>query len=186
MANPLTDLRPSGHGVGVARAAPSSLAATPPDPVLDFDALYTDHIAFVWRNLRRLGVLALDDACQDVFLVVHRRMADLPATNVRSWLFGILRRVAADHRRTLRRRGAVPIDAVAEPPAPANPPDARLIVHRILDQLDDDKREVLVLAELEQMTAVEIAAAIDVPVNTVYSRLRAARQAFERLAGGEP
>jgi RNA polymerase sigma-70 factor (ECF subfamily) len=156
--------------------------------VPDFDAVYADHIAFVWRNLRRLGVAALDDACQDVFLVVHRRMADLPPDNVRSWLFGILRRVAADHRRTLRRRGALPIESVAEPAAAGTAVDARAaaaeLVHRILDQLDDDKREVLVLAELEQMTAVEIASAIGIPVNTVYSRLRAARQAFERLAGG--
>ena len=180
----------SGHGDVVARPAPSLPIDGPAAPLVpDFDALYTDHIAFVWRNLRRLGVApaALDDACQDVFLVVHRRIADLP-DNVRSWLFGILRRVAADHRRTVRRRGAVPIESIAEPAATGSTLDARAaaaeMVHRILDQLDDDKREVLVLAELEQMTAVEIAAAIDIPVNTVYSRLRAARQAFERLAGG--
>jgi RNA polymerase sigma-70 factor (ECF subfamily) len=153
-----------------------------------FHALYADHFAFVWRNLRRLGVApaALDDACQDVFLVVHRRMDDLPPADVRSWLFGILRRVAADHRRAVRRRGAVPIEAIAEPAAPGAAPDrqagAAELVHRILDQLDSDKREVLVLAELEQMTAPEIAAAIDAPINTVYSRLRAARAAFERLA----
>jgi RNA polymerase sigma-70 factor, ECF subfamily len=158
---------------------------------VDVTALYDAHVAFVWRNLRRLGVApsSLDDATQDVFLVVHRRIAGAPVADPRSWLFGILRRVAADHRRRVRRKPADSIDAVPEPRASTPGPDhaaaraeAARLVHDILDRLGDDKREVFVLAELEQMTAPEIAEAIGIPVNTVYSRLRAARAEFETHA----
>jgi|SRR5690349_2399216 len=157
----------------------------------DVTQLYDEHVDFVWRNLRRLGVVpgSLDDATQDVFLVVHRRIADAPVENVRSWLFGILRRVAADHRRRGRRKGAVPLADVGEPVASDAGPErgaaraeAARMMHAILEKLDDDKREVFVLAELEQMTAPEIAEAIGVPVNTVYSRLRVARAEFEKRA----
>jgi RNA polymerase sigma-70 factor (ECF subfamily) len=153
--------------------------------------LYDAHVDFVWRNLRRLGVAdhGLDDATQDVFLVVHRRRADVPAANVRGWLFGIVRRVAADHRRTRARRGAEPLADAPEPAATEPRPDQRAeqaqaarLVHQILAALPDDKREVFVLAELEQMTAPEIAAAIGVPLNTVYSRLRVARAEFDQHA----
>jgi RNA polymerase sigma-70 factor (ECF subfamily) len=153
-----------------------------------FTALYDEHFAFVWRNLRRLGVPAasLDDAAQDVFLVVHRRLGDVPGEGARAWLFGVVRRVAADHRRTAARRGAEPLDTVPEPVAAPEPglerAEAARVVHEILARLDDEKREVFVLAELEQMAAPEIAAAIGVPLNTVYSRLRAARAAFEKHA----
>jgi RNA polymerase sigma-70 factor (ECF subfamily) len=174
-------------------AAAGAGAATDPESgtAADVTQLYDQHVAFVWRNLRRLGVVraSLDDATQDVFLVVHRRIADAPVENVRSWLFGILRRVAADHRRRGRRKGAVPIDGVPEPAASDAGPErgaeraeAARMIHAILERLDDDKREVFVLAELEQMTAPEIAEAIGVPVNTVYSRLRVARGAFESHA----
>ena len=54
------------------------------------------------------------------------------------------------------------------------------LFYSLLETLDDDKREVFVLAELEQMSVPEIADTLSLNVNTVYSRLRAARQAFER------
>lgn len=152
---------------------------------LDFDALYDEHFAFVWRNLRRLGVVpaSLDDAAQDVFLILHRRLAEVDVESPRAWLFGVVRRVAADHRRLGERKGTDVLDAAHEPRVDGERPlaqaDAARTVRRILAALDDDKREVFVLAELEQLTAPEIARAIDVPLNTVYSRLRAARVAFE-------
>jgi len=153
-----------------------------------FSAIYDEHFAFVWRNLKRLGVAdaSLDDAAQDVFLVVHRRLAELPAAP-RPWLFGVVRKVAADHRRTARRRETTPLpdDPIAAGPGPERHferAEAARLVHELLELLDADKREVLVLAELEQMSAPEIAEAIDVPVNTVYSRLRAARAAFDKQA----
>ena len=159
------------------------------DGALVFDAVYTEHVAFVFRTLRQLGVPAsgLEDAVQNVFIVVHRRLGEFEGrASIRTWLFRIVQRVASDARRSSRRRGeGEPVDdALADtalaPDAQAERNEAVERVARILDELDDDKRAVFVLAELEQMTAPEIADALSVNVNTVSSRLRAARQAFER------
>jgi RNA polymerase sigma-70 factor (ECF subfamily) len=157
----------------------------------------------VWRSLRRLGVpdRLLDDAAQDVFIVVHRRLAEFEGrSSLKSWLFGIARRVAHDHRRRVSRKERteelpemLPDPHAGTPAADAERAQAMRVLHEILATLDDDKREVFVLAELEQMTVPEISEAIGANVNTVYSRLRAARAGFEaavqrRLArqGGQP
>lgn len=157
-------------------------------PVLSFGALYDEHFAFVWRSLRRLGVPSplLEDAAQDVFVVVHRRLAEFEGrSSIRTWLFGIAVRVARTHRRRISRKerfDPLPIDLES----PAGRPDGEVekrraadFLERFLDSLDDEKRAVFVLAELEQMTAPEIESALGVKLNTVYSRLRAARKAFE-------
>ena len=156
---------------------------------LDFTAVYDEHFAFVWRSLRRLGVpeRLLDDAAQDVFIVVHRRLGEFEGrSTLKSWLFAIARRVAHDHRRRVGRKErteelpeAVVDPRGATPAADAERAEAVRVLHEILGSLDDDKREVFVLAELEQMTVPEIADAIGANVNTIYSRLRVARQAFE-------
>ncbi len=171
-------------------------------PTGDFGDLYEQHFDFVWRNLRRLGVPVahLDDACQDVFLVVHRRRDDFAGrSSVRTWLFGIALRVASDHRRKLRRSAA--LDSLEEEgvrgsyPGPfelASRPQALELLERFLDILSDALRPVFILAELEKMTAPEIAQALSLNVNTVYSRLRLARQSFEKTVeewlgeGGRP
>ncbi|MCH9686219.1 MAG: sigma-70 family RNA polymerase sigma factor [Deltaproteobacteria bacterium] len=158
------------------------------DPDPEFAALYNRHHGFVWRILRRLGVDAasLDDATQDVFVVVHRRRDDLAAdASVRSWLFGIARRVAADihrgQRRARRKLEALPA------PAPSAPLDdqvarteAATMVRTFLERLDPGHRMVFVLSDVEGLTAPEVATALDLKVNTVYSRLRNVRQKFER------
>ena len=155
---------------------------------LDFDSLYDEHFAFVWRNLKRLGVApsSLDDASQDVFVVVHRKLADADVASPRAWLYAITRRVAADHRRTVSRKGTDVLTEIHEPSIDGarsiDRADAARTVARLLSLLDDDKREVFTLAELEQWTAPEIATALSLPLNTVYSRLRAARAAFESHA----
>jgi RNA polymerase sigma-70 factor, ECF subfamily len=158
---------------------------------LEFTAVYREYFGFVWRSCKRLGVAEryVDDAVQDVFVVIHRRLVEFEGrSTLKSWIFGITRRVARDHRRRSMRKDkgeALPENGVADPRAPS-PSDevaraeAARVLHDILDSLDDDKREAFVLAELEQMTVPEIAAATDTNVNTVYSRLRAARQAFEQ------
>jgi RNA polymerase sigma-70 factor (ECF subfamily) len=159
--------------------------------VLDFEAVYAEHFDFVWRNLRRLGVpdASLRDAAQDVFLVVHRRLEGFEGrAALRSWLFSIVKRVTLSYRRT-RRRKELPdseeADALpgnlAGPEQVAADSEALRFFLSLLDELDDDKREVFVLAELEEMNAPEIAAALNCNVNTVYSRLRLAREKLRTL-----
>lgn len=167
-----------------------------PDPSpaagLTVAELYDQHAAMVFRALRALGVpdASLDDAVQDVFLVVHRRLADFEGRSaVTTWLYGIARRVAADHRRK-RPLGTGPLATLTELPelpdrGPA--PDQTLARRRaartvmeILETMDPDKREVFALMELEQLSAPAVAEMIGVPLNTVYSRLRLARQRFEQ------
>ncbi len=161
-------------------------------PVVDSDpefaALYTLHHGFVWRILRRMGVppASLDDATQDVFVVVHRRRSALESeAAVRSWLFGIARRVAADVHRT-QRRVKRKLDALPPPPATAALDDeiarteAADMVRAFLARLDEGHRMVFVLSDVEGLTAPEVATTLGIKLNTVYSRLRNARLKFER------
>ncbi len=151
------------------------------------EVLYRGHFANTWRVLRRLGVpeAQLDDAAQDVFLVVHRKLeqfdARLPA---RSWIFAIAVRVASEYRkRAVRRRTEQLDEAVAD--ASTNPArmselkDSVRFLHEVLSVLDEKSRTVFVFAELEEMSVPEIAQVLDVNMNTVYSRLRTARKRFE-------
>jgi RNA polymerase sigma-70 factor (ECF subfamily) len=153
----------------------------------DFEALYTEHFNFVWRNLRRLGVHSslVEDAAQDTFVVVHRRLSDLrPDASPKAFLFGIALRVAHDYRRTARRKGTTSLDTeLAESPGlgpdtAATRAEGRRMLDAFLEELDADKRAVFVMAELEEMTAPEISEALSVNLNTVYSRLRAGRERF--------
>lgn len=151
--------------------------------------LYDHHAAMVFRALRALGVAdaSLDDAVQDVFLVVHRRLAEFEGRSaITTWLYGIARRVASDHRRR-RPLGTGPMDALTHVadgrPAPdqqvARRQAARAVLD-ILDEMDPDKREVFALMELEQLSAPAVAELLGVPLNTIYSRLRLARARFEQ------
>jgi RNA polymerase sigma-70 factor (ECF subfamily) len=157
---------------------------------VSFATLYSEHFAFVWRNLRRLGVpeVGLRDAAQDVFLVVHRRLAEFEGRGtIEAWLYSILRRVAADHRRRGRRKDLgeqQQAEGVADasesgPEAKAARGEALQLLLKLLNQLDEDKREVLVLVDLEGMSVPEAAEVVGCNLNTVYSRLRAARQAMQ-------
>lgn len=160
----------------------------------EIDRLYAEHFDFVWRSLRRLGVRSeeLDDAAQDVFIVLLRRRAEFKGNSShRTWLFGIANNVAHEYRR--KRERAVRMTPVNEehleaqrdtgmsPLERASSNRALQLVDTFLASLDEDKRNVFILAELEQMSAPEIASALSVKPNTVYSRLRAARQAFSEL-----
>jgi len=149
-----------------------------------FEALYREHFAFVWRTLRRFGVAdaGLEDAAQEVFLIAHRRAsAWLEWSSPRAWLFGVARRVASDHRRS-RDRHARKLAAIPERPA-AQPIDERVHDHQRLQAvagaiaaLSADRQAVYTLAELEGMSAPEIAEALELKLNTVYSKLRRARR----------
>ena len=152
-----------------------------------FAEVYALELGFVWRNLRRLGVAEenLTDAAQDVFVVVHRRLDDFEGrAPLRSWLYSIVTRVARDHRRRGRRkdvRNAGEPDDVADERAKTphgfaeQNEDLKLLLE-LLDELDDNKREAFLLSDLEELSAPEIAEALSINLNTVYSRVRAARQ----------
>jgi RNA polymerase sigma-70 factor (ECF subfamily) len=182
-----TEFEPSGHGSHVSAA---HCVDEPPGPTPaaapSFEEVYAEHFEFVWRNLRRLGVAegALRDSAQEVFLIVHRRLREFEGRGtLRAWLYSILRRVAADERRWRRRKQPPSSDQVALLIDTAQPgPERQLIASEslrtllaLLDTLEADKRDVLVLSDIEGMSAPEVAAALDLNVNTVYSRLRAAR-----------
>lgn len=151
-----------------------------------FEALFRAHFNFVYRNLARLGVppSAVEDAAQEVFVVVLRRGES--AESMRGWIFGIVRRIAWRYRRGSARRVRLEHALTVTAPPPTDGPaavaerEARVLLDGFLERLDEDKRAVFLLAELEQMTGPEIAKALSVKENTVYSRLRAARQAFDR------
>lgn len=155
-----------------------------PPLAAEFEALYDEHFAFVWRALRAFGVPAqsLDDATQDVFLVVHRRFGTWgDASSIRAWLWGVARRVASARRRTDERHRRK-LEALPRPDDPRSlegRADARHRLERIaeaIDSLAPRRREVYVLAELEGLRPPEIAGLLGCKLNTVYSRLRRARE----------
>jgi RNA polymerase sigma-70 factor (ECF subfamily) len=144
---------------------------------------------FVLRILRRLGVpdADLEDAAQDVFLVVHRKLPEFDArSGLRGWLFGIASRVALARRRRAHVRHEVPRADLSPlgPEAPASDAggriDARALLIHALEKLDVEKRAVFVLYELEGFAMAEVAAAVECPLQTAYSRLRLARDIVRR------
>jgi RNA polymerase sigma-70 factor (ECF subfamily) len=153
----------------------------------EWSELYDEHFDFVWRSLRRLGVpvSSLDDAAQDVFVIALRRRADFEGRSaVKTWLFGIAWNVARNLSRSKTHREDPLSDAIVDgrqlgQEEAAARAEAVGMLYELLDGLDDDKRAVFVMAELEEMGAKDIAVVTGVPENTVYSRLRAARSAFE-------
>jgi len=202
--NPATALAPA--------MAPAPAASRPtleplalPAPSLDakartFRALYEAHVDFVWRNLRRLGVNECDveDRTQEVFVVAHRRFDEFEdrGHGPRAWLFQIVLRVASDARRHRRRHPEDPDGGDATARACIDPPQADAVARRealsrldaALESIEVGRRAVLVLHEIEEMTAPEIAQVLGIPLNTVYSRLRVARAELEQTLarqGGE-
>jgi RNA polymerase sigma-70 factor (ECF subfamily) len=157
-------------------------------PHLDAARAYECYGRFLWRTLYRLGVREADlpDALQDVLVVVHKRGAGIDATaGVTTWLFGVCRRVAAAHRRKAYTRREVP-DADADSIELDDPERltvtrrAKLRLERVLDGVADDHRVVFVMFEIEGLSCPEIAAELAVPIGTIYSRLYAARQSFQK------
>ena len=161
--------------------------------------LFAEHADFVFRLLRRFGTpeIELEDALQEVFLIVARKLPDYEERGgMRAWLFAIARQVSSDTRRaSLRRerrhRGLFVFETTEDDPhATLERNQAVRFLHAFLAQLDPRQAEVFYLAEVEGMSAPEIAGALQVKLNTVYSRLRLARERFERalrrLGEGRP
>jgi RNA polymerase sigma-70 factor (ECF subfamily) len=146
--------------------------------------IFEMHAAFVLRMVRRLGVCARDveDVAQEVFVIVHRRRGDLqPGVMVRSWLFGITRRVVSNYHRQARHREepSPGLDALPVHHDPTHSLEGsrdRALLDRALQRLDADKRDVFVLFELEGLDMRDVAQVVGCPLNTAYSRLYAARQ----------
>ncbi|MFZ6181021.1 RNA polymerase sigma factor [Nannocystis pusilla] len=152
--------------------------------------VFARHLGTVWRIARAFGVPAdeADDVAQEVFLVVHRKLHTFqPSRSLPAWLFGITRNVVLMRRRAHTRRERR-LSAVEPPPAPREPEasfelrQAAAFMQEFLDGLDEDKRLVFLLADIEGLTASEIAEALEIPLGTVFSRLRAARLKLEQFS----
>jgi RNA polymerase sigma-70 factor (ECF subfamily) len=177
------DRRRPGHEEGV--------GGSPGVAEESFAEVYRRYHPRVWRALSCLGVpdAALEDAVQDVFVVVHRRMGEPEQyTSVRSWLYAVARRVAWRHHRTgarARRKleavGREPTFAALDPEQHVADREAVELMRAFLDELDLDQRTVFVLAEIEGLPAPQIAEIVEAKLATVYSRLRLARARFARV-----
>ena len=201
----LTKTPPSKHPQRFMATSPAEAAdpaattlsgAEPPLPGPSFEELCTRYFEFVWKCARGFGAKSdeIDDVVQDVFLVVQRRHADFEENlkeegGARSWIYAITRRVVSSHRRGRRERderSAADVDSLRSsersPLAAAEHNLEVRILSTVLDQLDERKREVFVLSEILEMSGREIAEMIGAPMNTVYSRLRAAREEFDAAA----
>lgn len=191
----MTEMGSSGHPnqreLAVANLTARKVVPDLEEPIASaeqsFEELYAAYFGFVWRSLQRLGVqhASLEDAAQDVFVVVHRRLVDLRAdASVKAFLFAIALRVAQTYRRKVRRKGTQSLDVEAQASREPSPYEqavaarALRVVEQFVESLDEGKRVVFILSELEQMSAPEVATALAIPVNTVYSRLRHARERF--------
>jgi len=183
-SNPCTMGEPAGDG------RPPAGAAAPARVNIRFEDVYEQYFEFVWRSLRMLGVqrASLDDAVQDVFGVVSRKLARFEGrSSLRTWVFGIAQHTAANHRRGERRKSA-PLEPLHEAlesrePGPQLHAEASQLADAILtfcSELDDSRRAVFVLGLLEEVPPSEIAELLEIPVNTVYSRLRSLRLALKQ------
>ncbi len=160
----------------------------------DLVSIYAEQRLYLWNTLYRLGVREADlqDALQEVLVVVHRRLASFNGqSKLTTWLFGICLRVAAAHRRRGFRRHECPTDLSApedEPPDSTSPErvgrmlDARARLNQILDSLQPELRAVFVMFELEGINCATIAAELGLALGTVHSRLHTARKAFANAA----
>jgi RNA polymerase sigma-70 factor (ECF subfamily) len=147
--------------------------------------LFQAHAQEVWRFLKYLGVREHDlaDACQEVFLVAHRKLPEFRGESApRTWLYGISLRVAKTWR---RRRQMVPLSDDERSVGPAQESererrDAHEILVWALDQISEMQREVFVLHEIEELPMQEVAKRVECGVFTAYSRLRLARRALKK------
>jgi RNA polymerase sigma-70 factor (ECF subfamily) len=165
-------------------------ADDPPAVSLEFAKVYEELFPFVWRSVRALGAppSAIDDITQETFLVVHRRLGEFEGrSSIRTWIYSIARNLVRSHRRG-SRGSATSQDATDELHQIEDPrgtphdtletsQSAKLLL-LLLEKLDEEKREVFVLSEIEQLSAQEVAAIVGANVNTVSSRLRLARAEF--------
>jgi RNA polymerase sigma-70 factor (ECF subfamily) len=187
--------RSSQAEASVSRTAALAACTSPPLPAaLDraFEEVFRSELSYVCRTLRRFGVdeADLEDVAQAVFVAVHHRFADRdPSRPLRPWLVAFAYRFASNHRRLARHR--VTLDDELDPTASVHSPEEcasdrerQALVLAALQGVKLERRPVLTMHDIDGFTPSEIAEALEIPVNTVYSRLRLARQDF-RLAVAE-
>lgn len=170
---------PFGSVAHVIEKEPMILAGLAPD----FAQLYQEHFDLVWRALRRYGVpqAELEDALQEVFLTVHDRFESFEGrSSLRTWIYGIARRIARDHRPTGRFEMTDPVVLDANPAISEDLPvseehENASLLRLLLAELTPERREIVVLVELEQMTVSEAAEVLKENPNTLQSRLRLAK-----------
>jgi RNA polymerase sigma-70 factor (ECF subfamily) len=170
-------------------SAPRTAAAREAATLPTFREIYDDYFGFVWRAAANRGVpsAALDDVVQEVFIVIHRKLAEFEGrSSVRTWIAAIVRRVVADYRTKRGNRAAG--DETLEPELPVELASsfealerkaALQLLDALLGKMPDEQREVFVLHEIEQLSGGEIAELTGCNENTVWTRLRAARRIFE-------
>lgn len=178
------------HELPAAGQAPVTATAAMADPNLTVEGLILEHHEFVWRSLRRLGVpdADLEDAVQEVYLEASKRLATI--TSARGFLFRSCMFVASHARRSIRRRREVhddellkrQIDPRITPEQAISQSEARQDLQRMLEKIPEEPRAIFILFELERLSTVEIAELLELPVGTVASRLRRARELFLQAA----
>lgn len=159
---------------------------SPPSPAVrpEFRDIFRAEFSYVWNTLTRLGIRDsdLEDVAHDVFCQVHRQLLTYDATRpLRPWLFGFAFRLASDDRRRARHRLEL-VGTETERASPVPAADEQLIsaedrrlIEAALRQVPLERRAILMLHEIEGESIPTIAAALDLPLNTAYSRLRLAR-----------
>jgi len=145
-----------------------------------------EYLRLVWRVLRRSGLEErdADEAAQDVFFVLARRLSDVPTKSEKAFLVGTAMRVAADRRRANRANREVALEgdvtsAATEIDELVALRRSRALLDEALDSLSDEQRAVFVLVEMDQLKSAEVGEALGIPLGTVASRLKTARQSFD-------
>ena len=179
-------------GEGPPAAAPPARGALSREEAARFRQIVDAHFDFIWRSLRGLGVPAatVDDAAQQVFWTASQKLAAIVVGSERSFLFATARGIAANARRAQQRNRELPGDELLATQADRSPDpeqlaearEVRRLLDRILDGLAEELREVFVLFELEGQTSAEISELLGIPMGTVASRLRRAREEFQSAA----
>jgi RNA polymerase sigma-70 factor (ECF subfamily) len=197
MFSSTTKPRPASYPLVNGSLTSTDPLATSAEPVLEpisMAQLVDDHFDFVWRMLRRMGLPApdADDAAQQVFLLACTKQDQIRRGSERSFLYGCALNWSARYRSNLKKRVShidlgdseqeLAAPGMTDPEALLSAHQSRAILDQILEQLPLELRTTLVLYELEQMTSQEIADLAGIPRGTVASRLRKAREEFERIA----
>ncbi|MCG8554332.1 MAG: sigma-70 family RNA polymerase sigma factor [Proteobacteria bacterium] len=178
-------------GTWLASRMPAAHVESRASQELHLDTLYSQNAEFVWKSLARLGVRDADlpDMLQEVFVVAFRRRSSFDGScKPSSWLFGICLRIASGYRRrAYNQRERAQHGTWPEQQSPEGDPEralearqARKQLQRVLDAMPAAKRALFVMFEIDAMSCDQIAAILNVPVGTVYSRLHNARACFTR------